>query len=193
MNINAKKVPVQRGRLLLYAVCILLAVFYIVVMWWGITPKVGIEYKMYYITHELSDWPGYGKLDYIPGTEEIATSRNDRDGNAVEWQTCMRKGQGWEKEQYEGSTNKGGVSYIYYVPTQTADNCSYTVEIKDFDKSKTDASVCVYVNGRQVGNIDGTGAYTFEVGNISQDELFTVSFDSQNSSFTLWSACLWQR
>ena len=53
------------ARVLLYAACAVLVVFYILVLWWGKNPKVGTEYRMYYLTHELTDWPGYGNLKYI--------------------------------------------------------------------------------------------------------------------------------
>ena len=38
----------KKTRIVLYSASIILVLFYIIVMWWGITPKVGIEYKMYY-------------------------------------------------------------------------------------------------------------------------------------------------
>ena len=190
MKSREKKIPGKRGRRLLYAVCALLVLFYVVVMWWGITPDVGLEYKMYYITHELSDWPGYGNLSYELGTEEIAVSRNDRNGNPAESKTCMRKGQGWEKEQYEGSVNSGGTSYIYYVPNQSAKDPEYTVEISDFQSESPEAQVRVYVNETPAGVIDQKGTYTFDTGSIEQGELLTVRFEADGCSFTLWSACL---
>ena len=41
-----------------YAGAVILACFYLLVLWWGKNPDVGLEYRMYYLTHELSDWPG---------------------------------------------------------------------------------------------------------------------------------------
>ena len=58
------------ARVLLYTACAVLVVFYILVLWWGKNPKVGTEYRMYYLTHELTDWPGYGNLKYTFGTKE---------------------------------------------------------------------------------------------------------------------------
>ena len=55
---------------LLYIVCAVLVVFYLIVLWLGFNPDVCLEYKMYYLTNELSDWPGYGKLPYELGTVE---------------------------------------------------------------------------------------------------------------------------
>ena len=57
-----------------YAGAVILACFYLLVLWWGKNPDVGLEYRMYYLTHELSDWPGYGKLSYEPGTTEYCTT-----------------------------------------------------------------------------------------------------------------------
>ena len=66
-----------------YAGAVILACFYLLVLWWGKNPDVGLEYRMYYLTHELSDWPGYGKLSYEPGTTEYCTTLKDKDGNVI--------------------------------------------------------------------------------------------------------------
>ena len=75
------------ARVLLYAACGVLVVFYILVLWWGKNPKVGTEYRMYYLTHELTDWPGYGNLKYTFGTKEICTEHKDRNGKEQSIQT----------------------------------------------------------------------------------------------------------
>ena len=69
-----------------YAGAVILACFYLLVLWWGKNPDVGLEYRMYYLTHELSDWPGYGKLSYEQGTTEYCTTLKDKDGNEYQ---CM--------------------------------------------------------------------------------------------------------
>ena len=86
------------ARVLLYAACAVLVVFYILVLWWGKNPKVGTEYRMYYLTHELTDWPGYGNLKYTFGTKEICTEHKDRNGKEQS-NVCSRKGQGWQKSK----------------------------------------------------------------------------------------------
>lgn len=89
------------ARVLLYTACAVLVVFYILVLWWGKNPKVGTEYRMYYLTHELTDWPGYGNLKYTFGTKEICTEHKDRNGKEQS-NVCSRKGQGWQKtKRYE--------------------------------------------------------------------------------------------
>ena len=100
-----------------YAGAVILACFYLLVLWWGKNPDVGLEYRMYYLTHELSDWPGYGKLSYEPGTTEYCTTLKDKDGNERSINVCRRKGKGWKEDQYEGSTNSGKDAYLYYVLT----------------------------------------------------------------------------
>ena len=95
-------------------------------------PDVGLEYRMYYLTHELSDWPGYGKLSYEPGTTEYCTTLKDKDGNERSINVCRRKGKGWKEDQYEGSTNSGKDAYLYYVLNRTAENASYQCEVTEF-------------------------------------------------------------
>ena len=100
------------ARVLLYTACAVLVVFYILVLWWGKNPKVGTEYRMYYLTHELTDWPGYGNLKYTFGTKEICTEHKDRNGKEQS-NVCSRKGQGWQKtKRYEGTKNTDKDSYL---------------------------------------------------------------------------------
>lgn len=188
----------------IYVVTAMLAVFYIVVLWWGQNPDVGIEYKMYYITHELSDWPGFGKLSYKLGTKEVCTGLKDRNGSDVDYKVCRRKGKGWETEQYEGSVSKGGEAYLYYVPElqeneDTVYNVDYTIEVKDFSTSEINKNnqsdsksgvVTVYINDTEVGTFDKTGTYTFKANTIKDGELITIKFVSDNCTFTLWSTTL---
>ena len=74
-----------------YAGAVILACFYLLVLWWGKNPDVGLEYRMYYLTHELSDWPGYGKLSYEPGTTEYCTTLKDKDGNERSINVCAAR------------------------------------------------------------------------------------------------------
>lgn len=102
---------------------------------------------MYYLTHELSDWPGYGKLSYEPGTTEYCTTLKDKDGNERSINVCRRKGKGWKEDQYEGSTNSGKDAYLYYVLNRTAENASYQCEVTEFAGN---GRVEVYCNDRKL-------------------------------------------
>ena len=163
----------KKTRIVLYSASIILVLFYIIVMWWGITPKVGIEYKMYYISYKL-------------GTKEICTSYKDRNGSPYTWDVCVRKGQGWNREQYDGSVSNASESYIYYLPEKNADNVTYTIEVKNVT-----GAVKVYADDKQIGEFEKDGTYSFKAGNAVSDKLFTIKFETERgSSFTLWSTCL---
>ena len=208
MSINNKKNLLDKKcfKILIYVVTALLAIFYVVVLWWGENPDVGIEYKMYYITHALSDWPGFEKLSYNLGDKEICTGLKDRNGSDVAYKVCRRKGKGWESEQYDGSVSNGSEAYLYYVPelqenVDTVYNVDYTIEVKDFsineasknNKSNQDNSkevVTVYINDNVVGTFDKAGTYTFKADTVKNGELVTIKFVTNNCTFTLWSTTL---
>jgi hypothetical protein len=171
-------------KVMLYIISVALIVFYLVVMWWGIHPKVGTEYRMYYLTHELSDWPGYGNLTYEFGTKEICTKLKDRNGKNVPYKVCQRKGQGWQKEPYEGSVNIGGTSSIYYIPNEQASKAEYKIDINAFTG---DGKVSVYANDKFIGEFNQQGQYTFAIEMINKDELLQIKFVADNCEFRLWS------
>ena len=171
-------------KILLYAISAMLITLYIVVLWWGKHPDVGIEYRMYYLTHELSDWPGYGKLSYQLGTCEYCTGLKDRNGTEVSYKVCQRKGQGWKKEQYEGSENSADTSYIYYLPESSESHAVYQIQVNSFEG--TDA-VAVYANDQQIGTFDSSGTFRFTIDQVTENELLTIRFTSEKSTFCLWS------
>ena len=138
----------NRGRFIAFwLVAVLLAGFYLTMLICGKMPDVGIEYRMYYLTHELSDWPGYGNLSYELGTEEICTSLKTKDNkDFTGGKVCQRKGQGFLPKQYEGSESTGEASYIYYIPTEGADTAVFQFEINGFTEGGNgNGSVKVYV------------------------------------------------
>lgn len=174
-------------NIVIYAGSVFLAAFYLLVLWWGQNPKVGLEYRMYYITHELSDWPGYGNLSYEPGTVEYCTELKDRNGKEMPFLVCQRKGQGWQEEQYEGSKNSGQESYLYYVPEEKLTSAEYVCEISEFTGA---GRIEVYCNDKKAGVIQGTGTFTFEIGELKEKERTTIRFAAQDASFTLWSTMI---
>ncbi len=166
---------------------IILAAFYLSVLWLGKHPNVGMEYKMYYITHELSDWPGYGGLSYANGTKQLCIGLKNRKGEFITEPVCRTKGTGWSKEQYEGSVNNKDTAYIYYVPKQQNSQSAYHIEVTDFQGNEP---VEVYVNDTKVGNFTTAGSYDFQTESITADELTVVKFVTKGSVFTLYSAQL---
>jgi hypothetical protein len=178
---------ITRKNIILYILSAILVIFYVCVLWWGQHPDVGLEYRMYYITHELSDWCGYGNLSYTPGTVEYCTELKDRNGTPVSYRVCQRKGTGWESEQYEGSISSGDTSYLYYVSDTDIEAAKYEFEISGFSGT---GKVIVYCNDTAVGMFDNEGTFSFDVGQIEKEQLVTIRFVSQDCTFTLWSTQL---
>lgn len=189
MNKNTDRAWSMQHKGIIYAACLTLLLFYLVNMWWLFTPNVGIEYKMYYITHELSDWPGYGNLSYTLGTTEICTGRWNKEGNLVDYTVCMRKGTGWEKNQNEGSKSCDKESFIYYMPKESVDKGILTIQVKDV-WCKDNKGINVYVNDKKVGTFETSGLYKFTMESCKKDELLCVKFDSGDNTFLLWSISL---
>ncbi len=46
------------GRAMAYVLAGILFVGYVGILWWARTPDVSEVYRMYYIDHELQEWPG---------------------------------------------------------------------------------------------------------------------------------------
>lgn len=182
----------KKTEYFIYAVCVVLVVFYLVVLWWGKNPNVGIEYKMYYITHELTDWPGYGNLKYSYGTKEYCCEYKDESGKEVSYKICSRKGKGWQtKERYNGTKNTGKESYIYYIPDAESENTVLSCDITGYEPLNNSTSyIKVYVNDKKVGVIEGKQTALINIGHVSANELLTVKFVSENVTFTLDSISL---
>ncbi len=189
MDKNTHRAWAMQHKGIIYAACLTLTLFYIINIWWLFTPNVGIEYKMYYITHELSDWPGYGNLSYTLGTTEICTGRWDKDGKPVDYAVCMRKGRGWERNQNEGSKSCDKESLIYYIPEESSDNGTLTIQVKDIWCNNNEG-IHVYVNDKKVGTFNTAGLHKFTTKSYEKDELLYVKFDTGSNEFLLWSICL---
>lgn len=174
-------------NVVLYALCTILAIFYIIVLYLASNPNVGIEYRMYYITNELTDWPGFGKLDYKLDTMEYCTGFWDKQGNRVNYNVCRRKGTGWDKYQSEGSFNSTNTSYIYYLPTESKDSAEFFVNILSFLGEK---EVSVYANDKLIGTFAEKGEHKFLVEDVKEEELITIRFETEGSRFCLWQVAL---
>lgn len=190
---SAKSVQRRNGaehpviNVILYIICAVLVVFYLAVLWLGFNPDVCLEYKMYYLTNELSDWPGYGKLPYELGTVEYCTGYWDKDGNKYTHNICKRKGQGWEKYQNEGSCNRGETAYIYYLPTASEENAVLAFEIDSFEG---DEAVKIYANDKLIGEFGDEGRFELTVPEVKADEMLVIRFEAGDSRFRLWKICL---
>ncbi len=188
MDKDTNRAWAMQHKGIIYAACLILVLFYLINMWWLLTPNVEIEYKMYYITHELSDWPGYGNLSYTLGMTEICTGRWDKDGKLVDYPVCMRKGTGWEKNQNEGSKSCDKESFIYYIPKESSDSGTLTIQVKDIWCNNE--GINVYINNKKIGTFNTSGLHKFTIEGYKKEELLCVKFDTGSNEFLLWSICL---
>ena len=184
---SAKGTGFYIKNIILYIICAALVIFYLAVLWLGFNPDVCLEYRMYYLTNELSDWPGYGKLPYELGTVEYCTGYWDKDGNKYTHNVCKRKGRGWEKYQNEGSRNAVDTASIYYLPISDKENTAFAFEINSFEGNK---AVKVYANDELIGEFDGEGKFELTVPKVTADEMLIIRFEAGESRFRLWKACL---
>ena len=76
---------------------------------------------------------------------------------------------------------------IYYVLNRTAENASYQCEVTEFAGN---GRVEVYCNDRKIGEIQGTGTFTFEIGKLEEKECDTIHFVADNVTFCLWSSAI---
>jgi hypothetical protein len=166
-----------------YAVCVLLVLYYVLVLVWGVKPNVGLEYRMYYITQELSDWCGYGNLKYVYGTKEICITRNENTVKENSDAICARKGQGFGESTLSGTAVTGENSYVYYLPEKDASAAKLLVEVTEFDGG----AVSVYAGEKLIGTIGDSGNYRFDVGSVSGNEILKIRFENGKSTYTLYS------
>lgn len=187
-NVTRKDKP--SVKLLLYIVCAVMIASYLIILFLSIKPKVPLEYKMYYITHELKSWPGYGGLLYKAGTKEYCTEKKDDKNHLFEHVVCARYGDGWklEKRNINGVHMKNDSALLYYVSDGMDSKVCVKAEIRDYTG---EGDVNVYINDVCVGSFNSSGEYTFSEKEISiQDgEQFTVRLEKSRSDidFGLWS------
>lgn len=167
--------------------CLILVLLYCKIMVWGEKPEVPLEYEMYYITHELTDWPGYGDLEYDSGSEEYCTNIRRWKGSLIPHKICARKGTGWDLEQYNGSTNDNTTSHMYYIPKTAGSSADFKFQINEFEGN---GKVKVYANDVYSGDFSGTGDKTVTIPGFEEKELLKITFVAEDCKFTVFKAAL---
>ena len=92
-----------------YFISICLIFWYVTVLYWSLYPKVGLEYKMYYLDKTLSDWPGYGGLNYNLG-DVLYFNNKPKIGKPIK-----NRGQGWFNSNAWGCWINGKKAELYFV------------------------------------------------------------------------------
>jgi len=121
-------------RKVLYGISAVLVFFYVLVLYFGLEPRVVLEYKMYYITHELTEWPGYGNLTCEFGKKEYFTENTFYSGEYVNYDVGRRRGAGWHTSgRFDGTwSNNKKTSILYYVFDEDTNNLKFNIEINDY-------------------------------------------------------------
>ncbi len=171
-----KKAPSSKSKLFIkttaYTISAILVIFYLLVLF--ATPNVCIEYKLYYIDDTLSDWPGYGGLDYSFG-EEVKL------GSAEMNQNSKRRGYGWSKRSAEFCTISENRAAIFFVVHTDKD---ISVNISVGEKSSENYSVSA--NGTTVleGCTEVNTVLTFKIPSslIQDNGLLEVTFFSNSEA-----------
>ena len=173
-------------KVILYTICVVLVCFYMFMLYLGKNPKVGTEYRMYYLTHELSEWPGFGKLQYVDGTKEYY-SYDTKSKPIIN--TAVRRGTGWDFYQYNGkytTKTKDNDAYVYYV----LNNDSTLDKVLKINISNISGvnNIKIYINSIFVGTIEMNNTdceYTIPKDCIKEDGLLAIHFELQDSAFQL--------
>jgi len=132
---------------LMWFVAILLVTGYFYVLFHGLHPDVGWEYKLYYVDKKLEDWPKYGGLAYKLGTEEDFTSKT-----GIGVIDVKRKGKGWSGEEEKGTWTIGKESFLYYSAIPTSDK-SLQINL-NICNNMNGVIVDVYANDTFLSSID---------------------------------------
>lgn len=169
-------------NIIFYVLCAVLVIFYLTVMYLGANPHVGTEYRMYYLTHELTDWPGYGKLHYDLGTLERCTGSLSG-GEPVDYPVANRKGRGWVIEEYDYSRTKADVASVYYIPNQSKKNAELMIETSAY---LGDADVSVYAGDAYIGSFNDAGYFYFTIPEVVKDEMLIIRFETEGTRFSLY-------
>ena len=185
----------------LYLVTAALVVFYVFVLYLGMFPKVSEEYRMYYLSHELKDWPGYNNLNYKFGKLEYCTENRLKNGKYAFFSVCNRRGEGWkDNNRYDGTWNDDTSSVLYYRFLEEEDNAYLNIHVRDFrinskeaEQGKSKHEVRVIYNGEVIGTFSLAGKFTFKMPKLTANELSEIVFESDDGvRFLLWTVCIEQ-
>lgn len=180
-------------RVCIYAACGALAGYYAFVLFLGKNPGVGTEYRMYYMDHLLSDWPGQGGLAYEPGTQlyGIGYSKYRKTDKPL----CITKGQGWKNRETQtgGSENCSGEASMFFAFTQGLPQGGILkLNINGF---KGDGKVSILfkhkrkdgtIEVKDIGEFVAVGEYEYLLPEVTQNDLTELIFKTEGSVFRLW-------
>lgn len=196
-------------KIFIYIFCGAVAVVYGYIFLIGRRPDVSREYRMYFMEHTLSDWPGEGRFVYSPGTKEYCLAYDKYD---LSYPTlCLRKGKGWKNVSKTGSQFDGEEAGIYYPFEDGLENGGklkmslngftgkkevdiYVKYSRDDLPKMQDARDVFDESGQveeKIGSIRADGEYVFEVPPVKKGDLAHIIFkgkgpEKDRSAFNLY-------
>ncbi len=159
---------------LFYMLMGLLCAWYLVVIYWSFNPNVGLEYRLYYIEKELSDWPGYGGLSYKWSEKLYFGTETDS------YTKLKNRGKGWEPASTDGAWAVGEEFDLIFVLQDEvpSEGVILQFEAAAYDSQRLD----LYINNRFAGEVEIVGGdyYLYEVllteDVLGGEELMVVRF-----------------
>lgn len=162
------------SNIIMYFLSLLLILYYLNTLFNIARPNVCKEYKMYYITKELKDWPGYNGLNYKLGTQLMFKNTS---GNVAK---C--KGEGWNETEESGTWTKEKAMLYLNVLDGAEESINLNIGILDF---VPEAEVSIKINEQLIGKLrpqKEIKEYQFSVPkDIVKDKFLTIQIYVENS------------
>ena len=154
------------GRIMAYTLAGILFVGYVGILWWARTPDVSDVYRMYYIDHELQEWPGEDGISFISGEWEYLGVTNGEEEKA-----SKRMGRGWSHREAEGRWTDGNQVRMWYRIPEGEQSSSFQLAC-DIVACITPEPVLVYAGDILMGEISPSqsGTVLFSVPANCTDE-----------------------
>ena len=167
-----REIDMDKKRIIAYLLSALLLIGYVGILWWARTPAVSDLYRMYYIDHSLSVWPGDSGLKCQLGVWEYMG--NDPKSE----QAALRLGAGWYDVETGGRWTKETEASIWYydVPEVEGDFLFHYV----ISSWITPGDVDIYANGNYIGILPETTGTEMSIiipsDFIAEDRILKLTF-----------------
>lgn len=161
-------------RLLKYIISISLIIFYFFILFKSTNINVPLEYKMYYVENELTEWPGVNGLDY---------SLNDALMFGKKYQNTLAKGigTGWNEIESDGRWTRDNAKLYLRLKEMVDEDKNLNLVLGD---AVLNTRIHILVNNNEVGSIiplDGKNEYEIKIPkDIFKDELLCLNFKIEN-------------
>lgn len=157
-----------------YIVSICLIIFYFLILFKSININVPLEYKMYYVQKELTEWPGVNGLDY---------SLNDTIMFGEKYKDNLAKGigTGWNDIEEDGRWTQDNAKLYLRLKEKVNEDKTLKLVLGHINPN---TNVHILVNNKQIDSfrtIEGRNEYEFKIPKDTfNDELLCFNFKIEN-------------